>query len=429
MKSIITRWWGFSTLLVIYKCLLDFVFLPVYYRVFSYMTGAQYQFSENKYLISWFILISLLFVLLSFFSDEKVYTVVVAIILGVCIIPMLSVYAFVDYVDVTEIIYPMIYWSIVILLFLRYTKNENIYRQRIRLPRIKNCESIIFFVVVILGLGCWVWAGAPLLTSLSDSITQRIALRENSMPTILGYIFTLSGGAFIPYYFARYLDKRKIGMSIFAFIIGFLLYSVNGLKTWLFLYLFAIALYVLCEVFKDNPIAISCAIIGGLSVVLLICVGIFVIWGKIDFISQFGRVVCIPNGIGFKSINFFKQNELLYLRESLLKNFFQTPYVGGSDFYIDYGSASTITSSRSNNGLWGDAYRNFGLLGMFLYSIGFAKIIDIVRNSLSGTSYRFTIFILFLSIWNAVNVSLFTWLLTGGVIVLIFLNKMLNYHT
>lgn len=428
MKSLIAKWWGFSALLVIYKCLLDFVFLPVYYRVFSYMTGAQYQFSEYKYLVSWFILIAFLFVLLSFFSEEKVYTVVVAIVLGVCVIPMLSVYAFVDYVDVAEIIYPMIYWSIVILFFLRYTKNENIYRQRIRFPRIKNGESVIFFAVVILGLGCWIWAGAPILTSLSDSITQRLALRENSMPTILGYVFILSGGVIIPYYFGRYLDKRKIAKATFAFIIGYLLYSVNGLKTWLFLYLVAIAIYILCGFFKDNPVAISCTIIGGLCVVLLICVGIFVVWGKIDFISQFGRVVCIPNGIGFKSINFFKQNELLYLRESLLKNIFQTPYVGGSDFYIDYGSASTITSSRSNNGLWGDAYRNFGLLGMFVYSIGFAKTIDIVRNSLTGMSYRFTIFILFLCIWNAVNVPLFTWLLTGGVIVLVVLNKMLNYH-
>ena len=92
-------------------------------------------------------------------------------------------------------------------------------------------------------------------------------------------------------------------------------------------------------------------------------------FGIIDFLSQIGRVTCIPNGIGFRSINFFRDNEFLYLRESILRHFFETPYVGGSDFYIDNGINRTINSARSNNGLWGDAFRNFGIIGIILYPI------------------------------------------------------------
>ena len=156
---------------------------------------------------------------------------------------------------------------------------------------------------------------------------------------------------------------------------------------------------------------------------LIICVAFYVKAGIVDFLSQFGRIFCIPNGIGFRSITFFKKNEVLVLRESILRHIFETPYPGGSDFFIDYGANRTLTSARSNNGLWGDAYRNFGLLGIVIYPILIGKMLDVIRISLNRLNLKFQIFVMFLMVWNSVNISFFTWLVTGGVIIVYLLNN------
>ena len=119
------------------------------------------------------------------------------------------------------------------------------------------------------------------------------------MPTILGYVFMLLGGVIVPYLFARFLNEKKIFYSILTFISGFLLFSINGMKTWIFLYLFVIALFILCDLLKNNIKLICFNIIIGLMILLVFCVVVYYKFGVIDFLSQFGRIFCIPNGIGF----------------------------------------------------------------------------------------------------------------------------------
>ena len=168
---------------------------------------------------------------------------------------------------------------------------------------------------------------------------------------------------------------------------------------------------------------ISYLFIISITVLCLLSVFVYDQYKSVDLLSQTGRVLIIPNNIGFKSIDFFEKNELLYLRESILRYVFPTPYSGGSDFYINYGSRHTLTSSRANNGLWGDAFRNFGFLGMLIYPFMIAKIINIVETNARNQDMHLKIFVVFLMIWGSVNVSFFTWLITGGVVVIVLLQK------
>lgn len=62
------------------------------------------------------------------------------------------------------------------------------------------------------------------------------------------------------------------------------------------------------------------AIVIGLCFLLIICVAFYAKAGIIDFLSQFGRIFCIPNGIGFRSITFFKNNEVGTALINNLKN-------------------------------------------------------------------------------------------------------------
>lgn len=424
MRQKIQTWSIYFVLMLIYKSLFDFVFLPVYYEVFSYMTGATYVFSSGKYSLSCVAFVLLMLFSINLFDKMDIYTAIITILYAICIVPMLSVYAFVSFVSIDEIIYPTLFWCILLSYFNRKKRiSTGREKNMIKIPSLKPASEGILIICSVGTLICWAWAGFPVLLSLSDSTAQRIALRANSMPTLLGYVFMLLGGVVLPYLFARFLNEKKIFFTVVSFLCGFLLYSINGMKTWIFLYLFAIAVGVLCDIFKNNIKSICYAIVIGLCLLLIVCVALYVKVGKIDFLSQFGRIFCIPNGIGFRSITFFKKNEVLLLRESILRNLFETPYPGGSDFFIDYGANRTLTSARSNNGLWGDAFRNFGLIGIIVYPIVIGKMLDVIRITLNRLNLKFQIFVMFLMVWNSVNISFFTWLLTGGVIIVYLLNS------
>ena len=78
-----------------------------------------------------------------------------------------------------------------------------------------------------------------------------------------------------------------------------------------------------------------------------------------------------------------------------------------------------MSSGRANNGLWGDAFRNFGIVGTMIYPFFISRVLASVARSVNHKNFRFQIIVVFLAIWNAVNVSFFTWLITGGIVVLL----------
>lgn len=412
-------------LLIAYKFLLDFVFLKVYYYVYAYMTGGTYEWNPVKYLIS--VSCFCIFLILSYVSlsnKEPIQQVIVTLFMVICIVPMLSVYAFLSSVTVLSVIYPVIFWILMIMCITR----RNWMRRRVRIiaiPSIRPASISLLVICVLLGLICWAWAGFPILLSLSDSTATRIALRENSMPTLLSYIFNLLGGVVFPYFFVRFLDGQKRVYAIVSIVVGFLLYSVNGMKTWLFLYAFIGGVFFLCKIMKGDVQKVCGYMVLIICLLLVLCVTIYFIGGGVDLLSQSGRIFCIPNSIGFRSINFFGQEEnpYLFLRESILRHFLESPYPGGSDFYMIHGANITTSSGRANNGLWGDAFRNFGIIGILVYPLLISKVLACVMRTVIHKSLRFQIVVAFLTIWNAVNVSFFTWLITGGIVVLLIFSK------
>lgn len=424
-------WLNLKTILISFSYILYFVclnhvFLPTYYSVYAYMTGAHFQYNNLKFFLSIFAFIWFVFLYhILCKNKDDILSITLNMFMVICVIPMISVFSYIDYVNFWELIYPFIFWT---LLFCFTSKIYSSKRKKvlnINAPKVQSISTIVLSACALLSLICWAWAGFPILTSLSDSTAARLELRANSMPTILSYIFVLLGGVLLPYLFARFLSNRKYVYALISFVLGFLLFSVNGMKTWIFLYLFGFLLILLCKFFAQKKWLIIFSINIGMIALSFLCVIFYVKFQTVNYLSQFGRVVCIPNGIGFRSINFFikEENPYLYLRESILRHIFDTPYEGGSDFYLDYGANSTINSARSNNGLWGDAFRNFGLFGMVIYPIFFSWTFSIIIKQSKKDKDSLRIFMIFLMIWNSVNTSFFTWLLTGGVIVLIFIDS------
>lgn len=414
----------FPILFLIYKIVFEFYFLPIYFDIFGYLIKTTYQFDVIKYLISTGIFGLFLTVFMTI-KNNNIITAITTLFYSICIIPMLGVYAFYDRINEYNIILPAIFWLILLVAHIVFSK-QAYNSQKIKsliLPKIRDLDNRLCILAALNTLLIWAWAGFPILFFLSGSTAQRLALREASMPTLMGYVFFICGGVIIPYLFARYAEKQYSKGMFLCFVLGYIMYSINGMKTWLFMYLIIWGFIKLIKKTKYNWYNVSFFIICGSVVVCFLAI-ISGKFGVIDYVSQVARILAVPNSIGFRSLSFFQDNELLYLRESILRLFFDTPYFGGSDFYMDYGTNSGVTSSRSNNGLWGDAYRNFGAIGILIYPVIIAKILSIVHyNSLNfDASLQFVIS--FMMIWNSINISFFTWLVSGGVFIILIILKM-----
>lgn len=410
--------------LCIYKLIIDFVFIPKYYEVFGYLTS-ELKFNYDKWITSNGILILFLILLINNKRIERpLYAYALRFIYLLCIIPAISVYAFRTSASYWDFIFPTLYYFIIVIVLKQYSFITNSRSQKqLELPKIKSIDKILLFLCGAIALFIWAYSGFPVILDLSETRAQRMALRAAQLPTILSYAFMLLGGTMFPFFAARFLDKHQWGYALLSTAFGIILFFVNGMKTWLFLYLLIVAIFALYRASRGSMLNFAI-----LFELMFILIPIVAVWshnhlGSVSILSQFSRIILVPPSIGFKSMSFFQENELLFLRESILRRIFPSPYIGGSDFYMNYGNNISLTSSRANNGLWGDAFRNFGYFSLLFYPLLFSKTINIIAENCRYESKRLSVFVIFLMIWGAINASYFTWLLTGGVAVIILLLK------
>lgn len=429
MQRKLQRWFAEFFVLLIYKLVIEFGIIRGYIETYDYMfePGKGYVFSSTKFIIGFvaFVYCTILLYDTHVFK-RMIYHVLLRFLYCICVIPMISVYSFYGSVTVDALIFPLLFYTVLILSLKKYAhKKSNDRKVNIVIPEIKRVDNKVLLFCGVFTVAIWALAGFPVALNLDSAYERRMALRLTNISPLLNYPYMIIGGSVLPFIFAKYYSKRKYWYAAGTFACGILLFFINGMKTWIMIYVVAAGIAVL---WKSNALKDGwkqCLVIDVLFLwVAAVCVALYDLTGKYGLLAEFSRVVLIPNSIGFTSVDFFRKNELLYLRESVLRAFLKSPYPGGSDFYMYHGADVTATTGRANNGLWGDAFRNFGIVGMLIYPFLISKVFNLVEKSSRGFSLSFRVFVLFLILWAAVNTSFFTWLLTDGVIVILLLIKL-----
>ena len=137
----------------------------------------------------------------------------------------------------------------------------------------------------------------------------------------------------------------------------------------------------------------------------------------------------LPGEINYYYLDYFRDKELLFLRESILKNFFESPYSPWSPVQISKQFMKAAYYHNATNGLIGDYYSNFGLTGLFIYPLLISFCFYTLRYFLRGFNVLICVVISFILMWMLVNTSFFTWLMTGGYLiylVILFMYKKFN---
>tara|TARA_R110002050_G_scaffold296359_1_gene456214 strand:+ start:7805 stop:9154 length:1350 start_codon:yes stop_codon:yes gene_type:complete len=402
-------------LFVVYKLLFGLFLLP-YHLVYNIETAP----AISKVVLGWIIYIAILFIAINKLKDYY-YSAVYKFLFILGGVSTLLIFEM-ERIDNLDFIKAMSYWVVLLFVFIYSQKTAIRQSSRIQLPKIPDLQYFllifaVFFTVAMSGI----YSGFRLTLSFDEIYTYRLEMRAEQMPAIVNYLLYFLGGAILPYCFAFFISRKLLFTAGIALFSGILIFSINGMKTWLVIYL--LVLFVFISFRFDKNKLISYLLIG---MIMWIVLSLFLFYrsSSVNLMALLGRTTYIPSRIGYDYIAFFDDNVFLFLRESILKFFFDAPYPHHSAFYIVDGNATDVlTTSRANNGLWGDAYANFAFFGILVYPVLFTAIIASFRRSMKGEDIRLLISVSFILLWSAINTSFFTWLVSGGVIVLLIINK------
>lgn len=395
---------------MIVKLVLDFVTVNGFY-IFSKTIGSVMM---DKYIISWITYFIQVFAL-SYVCEKKKN-------LSSLLLAMLFLLNGVGYYTLYSCSISMadeffflinIFW-LVFTISISFISGKNHIEENVRSIS-KNEFLFFYFVTLMVILISSVYGNFRLIVSFDDVYAYRMNLH---MPTLIGYGFRFLGSVFLPFFFIRFLTTKRYLFAAVTFFLGLLLFSVDGLKTNLVLYFVVISIYVINIkiVKKEHPLKLVSISAMFLSSFVLLNYCLYILYDEYFFLNELHRVLIIPCEISTDYYDFIVRNEALLLRESIMRFLFESPYLESINYIVtdietEYGEAV------ANTGMIGDAYANFKFIGIVIYPILYSIIIGLWQRINYDILSTETISIGFILLWNSVNISFFTWLLTGGVIV------------
>ena len=305
------RFWEFI-LFFVYKHLLEFLLFPTYLQNWGYMfDGIWLRHSLYRILVSDCILTVIILAYMINKAIEDTYDFSFKLLMCMAIIPCLALYAVNSNLPLGRTLYPSLYFFVFALLINKPSKNRG--SITIRTKKIKHIDSIVLLCALLFTVLLWAYLGFPVTISLSDTYDQRMYMRTMALPSIVNYLYLMLGNAVIPYLFVKSLLNKKKIKTIISLVNGLLLFFLNGMKTWLLLYVIGICLFLCARVFCNEYRKIIFSIETFFCCAVALSWGAYKALGSSELLGQLGRILFIPANIGYKSVEFFSDpsHELL----------------------------------------------------------------------------------------------------------------------
>lgn len=410
-----------------------FILFRISYEIlFSFVISGKYSyimlpedFTIGKYLISWVAFLLIVPLLIKYIRIFSFSGGVILVFSLLYYIPGTVYYAYRD-VPGTYFLLFILHWLFII------TFNNLLHK--IKLPQLKvrlssKVYSLITVVVFLFTVFIsWRYNNFQITLSLDDVYDLRAYQAQINLPTIVGY-FQQFASRFLPFAALFSLYKKNYKLFIGSIFGQILLFSFGGMKTTLFLIpVSVIAYFVIKKVWKTD---LGWILYGFLALNVLALLE-YAFLSSYNVTSYFQvRSMLTPNRISVFYYDFFSNNEIDFFRQSFLRYFsFESPY----EVPISRMIATIYDGSNAshNNGLLGDVFMNFGILGViiqpFLWSIAF-RLMDSVTKEFANEvvialviSYGMTI----------INMSIIGVMFTGGyiamLVVLMIIRNNTNYN-
>lgn len=286
--------------------------------------------------------------------------------------------------------------------------------------------NLYFFIIFMYGVLLWsaYVSGFNFNLDFSKVYEYRFDFNE-SITFPLNYILPFAGGPLASFLAVYYFGQKKKVNLLLILSASVFLYGFTSHKSFMFGPIFSIIIYIFLLSKHDLSKLLGILLIA-LSLVTLLSDGELAIISG----SMFGnRVVFLPVGIAYQYMKEFNDVGYMYWAESKVGfGLFESPLVIDSANYI----AKIMTGSdriSANVGWLASGYMNLGIFGVFIYSaiIGFAiSRFDVLSKyfgvGILTASFSQPLFSLITSI------DLFTWLLTGGILMFILVLQVIIFN-
>lgn len=402
---------------IIFKFFLDLLFINGSSVQYAYLNRTL-DFNIIKYVIGWLFYIVFVYFISKIKSDN--YRFMIKCIFLLSGVSNFSIYGLRNYSSKYFVII-LLFWILMVYNCILFSKNDN--KKECSIISMEKISSNVLNVfILIFGIIITIYLVKKFGINVS-TITNLYQARENfrsySLSTIDSYLLSWSATVIFPWLFLIYLDNKKYFKCFIVLIFALLLFGINGMKTWLLLYAIIIAFVFLSK--KNNmDISINYILIG-LSCLIVISLIFFYTNGSYSLLGMIDRSIILPGEINYYYLDFFSNHELLYLRESIFKIISPSPYSPISSIQISMANMSNAYYHNATNGLIGDIFGNFGIVGIIFYPSMIFYALMILNNSIKNYDISIKCAILFTLMWLLINTSFFTWIMTGGYLLYIII--------
>lgn len=416
-------------LLVIWKCLMDYMYGAIITDVFAYMNNIAH-YNYYKLFISW--ILFFVFFLISGLLSEGMLKFSYTFLFMFSLVPSLTVWWVRDDNNQCMILI-LLYWmcwggfSIIVertrFLGTKFLLSRRLYSETLstKVKNKKKKNNIGFIIsafmacLVLVLLFSYKYGGGRLFISLGSVYKYR-QVTGAAMSSLESYVFNWLPTVFMPFVLMYFLiHKHIVGTIVISLLIS-MCYSIYGNKAMLFMLPLTVGITIIHKV-NLKKYLINYILFGMNFLTLLSCIvyhaGI-TRWGV-------ALVDRISTGIStghFYYYDFFQKHEFLYLRQSIFRLFVKSPYNQAIGVIIgshpDYNS--TGNANNFNNGVFSDAYANFGVVGVILFPLLFVLSIRFFEMILMEIDESYKYLILCWLLLYCMSIGYFQWLLSGGFI-------------
>jgi len=192
------------------------------------------------------------------------------------------------------------------------------------------------------------------------------------------------------------------------------LFSITGIKLFLFSLIFS---YLVTHFFKHLKILIPAALIIIIALSSVIYVFLYNVWPLAILVK---RTLFIPAQITFYYFDFFQNNPFVYLSDSIFKSVIKYPYLLPAPLII---GIRYYNGQSCNTGIFGNAYMNFGIYGVFIFITTFTLILSLFDRIIESKGRNETLILasVAMTLISIINSGFLTVLLTHGMILSLIL--------
>ena len=398
-----------ATALIIYRLLLDLSYLFVISKSWGYL-GLTLDPSVLKCFES-YVLTFVCFLCMPQ-KNNKLSTIMIWVLVLFAYIPMLTLFALKN--ESRIFTYGVSGYWIIIMMFARMPN----------LSFIRLYESKFFiysFSTIILISVCSLFFksfGFAWNFNLAQVYEVRAQFATKGIP-LVGYFVKWVCYVINPLLFSLFwIQKRWVALGAVIFI-QLYIFSCAGHKTFIFAFFF-VGVFFLIAGKKYSLVCLT----AGLAIIVLLGIISNLVIGDLWIPTLFTRRLLFTQPkLYYAYYDFFSQNPKIYLSvHAFFNSLIDYPY----DIFppakmmgdVLYGKIET----SANTGLVGDAYMNFGYIGLFMWAVITGVIIKLIDSLSSGIDIRLASACIAMPMLSLINSALLTNILTHGLgVALLFL--------